>query len=175
MIRSHMYQGAALWQIANDERFTAINRITLISPDGVESHKGLVVKTEDDEEVGVYFKYATEPTSPPDDYVFTFNRDAKQHLEELDRECDRTFILLVCVKDNQVCCLPYSAFRDMLRRRIEARGKDEEVTTLLADLGKGRGFHVNMNQPGRRGEYLDSPTEIPRVDFPRKIFERPFP
>ena len=168
---NHMYQGAALWQIANDERFTAINRVALISPDGVESHKGLVVETEDGEEVGVYFKYATEPTSDPNDYSFTFNRDAKNHLEELNRGRDKTFILLVCVEDSEVCCLPYSDFRDMLGRRITARGEDEEVTTLLANLGRGRGFHVNMNMPGRRGYYLGGQIEIPRADFPRKIFE----
>lgn len=171
MLISHMYQGAALWQIANDERFTAINRITLVSPAGVESRKGLVVETEDGEEVGVYFKYATKPTSPPNDYAFTFNRDAKKHLEELNRECDKTFIVLICVEDKQVCCLPYSAFRDMLGRRIRARGEDEEVTTLLANLRRRGGFRVNVNSPGTKGKYLGSPTEIPRADFPRKIFE----
>lgn len=172
MIISHMYQGAALWQIANDERFTAINRIALVSPGGAESRKGLVVDTEDGEAVGVYFKYATEPTSPPNDYAFTFDRNAKKHLEELNRECDKTFIVLVCVKDSEICCLPYPAFRNMLERRITARGEDEEVTTLLANLGKGRGFRVNMNQPGTKGQYLSGGrVEIPRVDFPRKIFE----
>jgi hypothetical protein len=70
-----MYHGAALTQIAEDERFTAINAFK----DRDEVSRSAFHINDD---MAVYLKYATKPTPTHDEYVFLFN---VQHLEELSR------------------------------------------------------------------------------------------
>ena len=161
----HMYHGAAFAQIAEHEQFTAINRVNLR---GGSSQGAFLVN----DSIGVYLKHAREPTSPPEDYVFTFAQEHKDDLAELNEKCTKTFVVLVCVEDKHICCIPYSTFLGLVQQRIEARGEEEDQSTILLGLPAGGSFRVDMNRPYTKGEYLlEEPVIIPRNHFPRVLFE----
>ena len=69
----HLYHGAALNQIADHEQFTAIH--TLKFKDD-ESRSAFRVN----DDITVYLKYCTKPSSSFGEYKFTFNNS---HLQEL--------------------------------------------------------------------------------------------
>ena len=158
----HMYHGAALTQIAEHPQFTAINSVHL-----GERLSRCAFRINDN--IGVYLKYATSP-GPFNDYVFSFNEEAKDELGYLSNVTDNVFIALVCVKARQICCISNKEFCDWLKRRQKARGEDEKISTILVRLPDGKAFRINMNQPGRRGKYLDKSQLIPRNRFPKVLF-----
>ena len=70
----HLYHGAALIQIAEDKRFTAI-KFELKLSTGVSRSAYRINDT-----IGVYVKYASKPRGAVKEYQFTFLKD---HLDEL--------------------------------------------------------------------------------------------
>ena len=159
----HMYHGAALTQIAEHEQFTSINAVRIV--DELSRSAFRINGT-----IGVYLKYATTPKAGSD-YVFTFTKPNKAELDWLSERCDNVFVAMVCVKDRQICCISHEELADWLERRADALGHDEETTTLLVGLPKGKAFRVNMNMPRRRKVYLDKPQLVPRKRFPGLLFE----
>jgi hypothetical protein len=69
----HQYHGAAIIQIAEDDRFTAINSI---KSSGTNHRSAFRVN----DDIGVYLKYAEKPSAAYEEFQFTFH---KQHLEDL--------------------------------------------------------------------------------------------
>ena len=180
----HMYHGAAIWQIADHPQFTAINRVGLFTQGGNASYSAYIVETMGNQKTGVYIKTADSPlevpgpSSPPNDfksyYQFGFDSNAKGHLNALASECHKTFVLMVCELDRHVCCLAYADFLSIVQQQRKHLPKGETATTTLrVNLETRKGFRVNTITPHTRsGKYLlDSPKEIPRSDFPDKIFE----
>lgn len=168
----HMYHGAALTQIAEHERFTAINSIRL--DDDRPSRSAFLINAG----IVIYLKYATESSMQGDDYIFTFNQSQKDELRYLRRAYrNGIFIALICVDERQICCISYDEFRRWLRSRRDAlqdleRDTHEESSTILVQLQPGQRFQVNMNLPGSRGRYLDAPQRVPRNRFPNVLFEQ---
>ena len=76
--------------------------------------------------IGVYLKYASEPTQPYDDYIFTFGLDAKKELNTLNGASEKVFIALVCVKDRQICCISYKEFDNWIKKTSTETGKRRE-------------------------------------------------
>lgn len=180
----HMYHGAVIWQIADHPQFTAINRVDLFTRGGDASYSAYIVETRGRKKTGVYIKTAgntieaTEPSPPPNDfesyYQFGFDQSAKAHLSALDNKCHKTFVLMVCERDKFVCCLAYADFLSIVQQQKKhLRSGETSATTLRVNLETRKGFRVNMITPHTRsGKYLlDNPKEIPRSDFPDKIFE----
>jgi hypothetical protein len=60
-----MHHGAALVQIARSQRLTGINSVKLSTG---YSENAYQINTD----IAVYIKYATKPSSPYDEYTFTF-------------------------------------------------------------------------------------------------------
>ena len=160
----HMFHGAALTQIAEHHQFTAINGIRI-------GKKLSRCAFRVNDSIGVYLKYASEPTQPYDDYIFTFGLDAKKELNTLNGASEKVFIALVCVKDRQICCISYKEFDNWIKKRQQKLGKDEKTSTILVRLPKGKKFRVNMNEPGRKKMYLRGTQLVARNCFPGALFE----
>ena len=95
----HMYHGAALLQVAEDPRFTAINSIEI---SGQKSRSAYRIN----DSIGIFLKYASKPSRTFGEYTFTFTDDHLRELAEVDsRQVTNTFIALVCVKDREIACL----------------------------------------------------------------------
>ena len=161
----HMVHGAALTQIAEHPQFTAINAVRINSE---VSRSAFRIN----DSIGVYLKYAQKPKPPAHDYTFTFNKDNKSELAKLSQQCDKLFITMVCVQDRHVCCIQYSEFQAWLMKRQRVLGNDEDTSTILVGLPKGKEFRVNMNLPGRRKLYLSTPQLVARKRFPDALFEK---
>ena len=159
----HMFHGAALTQIAEDESFTSINAVRF-------SRKLSRSAFRVNETIGVYLKYAGKPVGS--DYIFTFSQENKSELKKLDELCESVFIAMVCVKDRQICCISFEEFIKWLNQRRLALGEVESNSTILVNLTKGKAFRVNMNQPGRRNLYLAEPQIVARNRFPSVIFKK---
>ena len=168
----HMYHGAALTQIAEHDRFTAINSIRL--DDGRPSRSAFLINAG----IVIYLKYATRLSIQGDDYIFTFNQGQKDELRHLNSSYrNSVFIALICVDERHICCISYDEFRRWLRKRRAAlrdtnRDEFEENSTILVQLQPRQQFQVNMNLPGSRGRYLDEEQRVPRNRFPNVLFEQ---
>lgn len=161
--REHLYHGAALNQIADDSRFTAINAFRIKNKISRSAFKV-------NDNIGVYLKYASSPNGTFNEYVFTFNSEHLEDLRTLRRRCEKTFIALVCVYGGHICCLPYDMFRELLQERRRSAGKEEDQYTILVTLKKGGAFRVYVNAYGVRKTSLDQKI-IHRTAFPKIIFE----
>ncbi len=71
----HMFYGAALSQIAKDERFTAVNSVEY---QGRRSRSAFHINTD----IGIYIKKADHPKSV-NEYLFTYTQDNLLELKEL--------------------------------------------------------------------------------------------
>lgn len=161
---NHMFHGAALIQIAEHPQFTAINGVHL-------GEKLLRCSFRINDSIGIHLKYAREPRGPFMEYVFNFGKKAKQELKELRETCESVFIAFVCVKDRQICCISQDEFSKWLKKRRNALGKREDVSTFLVRVPSGKSMRVDMNQPGTKGQYLGKTQIVARNRFPKALFE----
>lgn len=161
--KEHYFHGAVLIQIAEHEQFTAINALRV---GGIKSRSAFKVNND----IVVYLKYASEPVEPYDEYLFTFNRNQMLELNTIAEGENDLHIALVCVKDNEVCCFSYDEFMQLISRRKERMGKAEDQYSLLVTLKKGKSFRVNVNSPGKKGQYLGEPLIVHRNACPNVLF-----
>lgn len=160
----HLYHGAALIQIAEDTHFTAINSLKL---SGHALRAGYKINND----IAVYFKYASKPAGKYKEYVFTFSNAHLAELSEISRGNPKTLITLVCVKDREICCLTYSELQSLRSSRKNASGKEESNLTVLVTIPKGKSMRVYVNTPGKRNSILGKPIVKSRNAFPSIIFD----
>ena len=158
-----MYHGAALTQIAEDPRFTAINAFK--TGDNVSRSAYRV-----NDDVGVYLKYATRPTPAHDEYVFQFTLEQLAELDRISELVPRVYLALVCVKGREVCSLSHYALNSLIECRRKAKGHDENQYTLLVKMPFRKEFRVYVNAPGRKNAILGYPILVPRNTFPELLF-----
>lgn len=161
--KDHLYHGAVLNQIAEHERFTAINALKV---KGKTSRSAFKVNND----IAVYLKYASAPTKSYDEYVFNFNKAQLSELTVIRGAGDALYLALICVQDGEVCCLPYSDFSRLISRRRQAFGRQEDQYSLLVTLKKNEGFRVYMNAPGVKKTYLSEPLKVRRNACPNSLF-----
>lgn len=159
----HLYHGAALIQIAEDEHFTAINSLKV----GDDVSKS-AYRINDD--IGVYLKYAGKPNNSHKEYVFNFSTENRAEMTSIAGTVREFYVALVCVEGKEICCLKYADVAQMLRRRRIAKGSDEEQVTVLVTMPKGKKFRVYVNSPGKKNALLGKATLVSRSDFPAVIF-----
>jgi hypothetical protein len=106
----HLYHGAALIQIAEHPQFTAINALKR----GTKTYR-VAYKVNDS--IAVYLKYATKPIGAAAEYVFTFNEENLAELNEIVSVTPKTFVVLVCVRDRQNCCVSHAELQELIARR----------------------------------------------------------
>lgn len=160
----HMYHGAALIQIAESPQFTAINALKL----GKEVVR-VAYRINDD--IAVYFKYATKPNAAYGEYVFTFTKDHLAELAAIAASAPKTFIALVCVKDREICCISHSTLADLAARREKAAGHPEDTLTVLVTAPENKSLRVYVNAPGKKGSILGKAVIVSRSAFPKIVFE----
>ncbi len=163
--KEHLYHGAALIQIAEDERFTAINSLGV---GGSVSKSAYRIN----DDIGVYLKYARNPTPRHKEYVFNFSTANRAEMAALATSVHSFFVALVCVKDREVCCLEYSVIDLLFRRRRRAKGSDEEQITVLVTMPKKSKCRVYVNAPGKKNTLLGEAKLVTRSDFPSMLFEQ---
>jgi hypothetical protein len=159
----HLYHGAALIQIAEHEKFTAINELKI----GRDKYTN-AYRINDD--VAVYLKYATAPNKSHSEYVFTFHTEHINSIEEISTHCRNTYLALVCVKDREVCCLSYEELSTLIVARKKAKNGDENQYTILITAPTGKSLRAYVNSPGVKGQMIDEPLLIPRNRFPSIVF-----
>ena len=158
----HMFHGAALLQIAEDPRFTAINSIEI---QGQKSRSAYRINAT----TGVFLKYASKP-SRIGEYAFTFTEDHLQELDAIDGQMDQTFIALVCVKDREIACLTLPQLQNMVERRREEKGEPEDQYVVLVTAPERSKLRAYVNAPGKRGTMLGKELRINRRLFPAALF-----
>ncbi len=159
----HLFHGAAIAQIAEHRSFTAINPFE----DAAKISRSAFRVNND---IAVYFKYATKPTPAFAEFVFTFT---SRNLDEIHRVAalvPRTMLALVCVKARHICCLPYDKLVALVDRRAGDVGHGEDSYTVLVTLAEGKAFRVYVNKSGRRKTMLGSAIVVPRNSFPNALF-----
>ncbi len=80
------------------------------------------------------------------------------------------YIALVCVKDREICALPYRELLRLIALRKNTVGSVEDQYVILLSLPKDSAFRVSIAAPGRRGVALGKETKIPRNKFPNILF-----
>ena len=160
---NHMYHGAALLQIAEHPRFTAINTIE------ISSHKSRSAYRINDS-IGIFLKYASKPSKNLGEYPFTFTNEHLQELNEVGSQTANTFIALVCVKDREIACLTLSQLQELVERRRKRKGTDEEQYVVLVTALRGQSLRAYVNVPGRRKMILGKKLIISRKTFPDVLF-----
>jgi hypothetical protein len=161
----HLYHGAALIQIAEHPEFTAINPFLI---DGENSHNAYRIN----DNTGIYAKYASNPNASTSDYLFTFNQENLDELANVDELCGKLFVALICISSSSICCLGYDQLMTLIQMRSLAIGHPEGTYSVLVRAPAGRSFRVNVNRPGRRGQYLPrAEIVVARNKFPRDLFE----
>ncbi len=160
----HMYHGAALLQIAEDPRFTAINSIEV---SGQKSRSAYRIN----DSIGIFLKYASKPSRTFREYTFTFTADHLRELAEVDNsQVSNTFIALVCVKDREIACLTLPQLQELVKRRREAKGTHEDQYLVLVTAPQGKSLRAYVNAPGRRKHILEKELLIKRRSFPDALF-----
>ncbi len=162
--KDHMHYGSALIQVAEDENCVAVRPFRHRS-------SGRLTSFIINKQIGLHIRYREMPVTQLREYQFVFDRSNLAALGDLaTRTRGNTFLALVCVKDREVCCVPYSLFRDLLTERRKEAGAEERYTLIASVVPRKRSrFRVYMNAPGARGSCLGK-TTVPRSDFPVRLF-----
>lgn len=159
----HLYHGAALIQIAEHKKFTAINALKI----GKDKYTNAYRINND---VAIYLKYATNPNKAHAEYVFTFHKDHLESLREISKHSKTTYLALVCVKDREVCCISYEEFSSLIAIREKAKNGKEDQYTILITAPSGKSLRAYVNAPGVKGQMIGEPLLVPRNKFPGVIF-----
>lgn len=158
----HQNIGAALMQIAEHPRFTAINALKL---KGALINNAFLVNGD----IAVFCKYASEPNSA-DEYVFTFNQEQLNNIRGANKGKHNVFFALVCVEDGEVCCLTGEQFDTLVKNRKESAKAEEDQYQILVTARKGASLRAYVNASGKKGKTAGKMTVIPRNAFPEAIF-----
>ena len=158
----HMFHGAALLQVAEDPRFTAINAIEI---QGQKSRSAYRIN----DTTGIFLKYASKP-SKICEYPFTFAEDHLQELDAIDGMMDQTFIALVCVEDREIACLTWPQLQNMVELRRKEKGEPEDQYVVLVTARKRSQLRVYVKSAGKRGTILGKKLLIKRQSFPADLF-----
>ena len=161
----HLYHGAALIQIAEDPQFTAINTFKF----GTETSRSAYQINDD---IGVYLKYASRPTTAHREYAFTFHEQNLAELSEIAHKVGNVFVAMVCVKAREICCLPYEDLTRLVDARKSAKGTPENQYVILVTVPSNKGFRVYVNKPRVKNKMLGESLIISRTNFPKAIFKR---
>ena len=120
--------------------------------------------------IAVWFKYAVRPNKNYKEYAFTFTSDQMDQLKVISGLNDKLFLGLVCVKDREICCLSYSRFTSLIKRRVSAIQADEDQYTILVTAPKNKSLRVYVNAPGRKKTILGKTEIVKRTAFPNELF-----
>lgn len=158
----HQNLGAALMQIAEDDNFTAINPLKL---GGNTINNAFLINAD----TCVFLKYGQEPKSTGE-YQFTFTTEQLSNLHSAERHYQKIFIGLICVEDQEICCLELKQLKSMIRSRKDTAGGDEDSYQVLVVVPQGKSLRAYTNAANRKGQIAGKPTVVSRSRFPGCLF-----
>ncbi len=165
----HMYHGAALTQIAEHPKFSTINAFKVARK---ASRSSFVIKSSVDisSGVGIFIKYSGKPTGKFQEYGFTFVKEHFKEIDSLAKKFAKVYVVLVCVKDREICCISNEEFQELIGSRKQAKGVDEDFYTLLVTAYPRKKLRVYVNVPETKGKKTGEKL-VSRNSFPSVIFE----
>jgi hypothetical protein len=156
--------GAALKQVADDQRFKSINAEW---ENGSKSRCAFRINTG----IGLYIKMGKEPKTKFRHYVFNFKKENLEEIRALQSRCTQgTFIVLVCLKHRQTCVITSEYLERVIEKRGEGPLADHTQYNLQVNVQGGRGMRVYMNAPNSKKKIVEDPLIVARNAFPRLIF-----
>lgn len=161
--KDQFYHGAALIQIAEHEKFTAINALHV---GGIKYENAYRIN----DSSAVFLKYASKPRPPHSEYVFTFKEEHLGQLNLISKACEHVYIPLICVHDKEICCITYGQLQDLIELRRSEKGSLEPQYTVLVTAAAGKKLRIYVNAPGMKGRLLGEPILVGRNEFPNIIF-----
>jgi hypothetical protein len=163
----HLYHGAALTQIAEDDEFTAINPLDLMG-------KRLSSAFRINDNIGVHLKYNSVKPKANGEFPFTFSQDNLKELTGMTEQLQlkKVFVVLVCFVAREVCVVTLQRLREMIAIREQAAGKTEDQYVVLVTAPKNSKLRVYLNAPGTKGKLLrNTETKVARNSFPGVLFQ----
>lgn len=173
--KDHLYYGAAVIQIAEDEHYTSINQFS--DTNGTTSQKmrcAYVVN----HDTGVYLKYlkmtrrSTWDNKATHEYVFQFSRAELNKIELLATRHPKCFIGMICIESEEIICLSKAELDQLIAARLHAAIRREATYSVVVAIfseTKDRP-KVYVTPPHTKNKYLGEPLIIPANLFPRKLF-----
>ena len=160
-----MYHGAALIQIAEHPKFTAINSF---------KYKKTVYKNAYtiNNDSTLYLKYASKPKRPHNEYGFNFTNENLEELKKINKKAQKLYLGLVLVDDREICCLKYKELKRLIRSRKNILKKDEEQYTVLITAEAKKQLRAYINKPNVKNERTSVLLVIKRNDFPKALFDK---
>lgn len=159
----HLYHGSALIQLAEHAQFTAINALQL-------GKKTIRTAYKVNNDIAVYLKYASKPAGAFSEYVFTFTTEHLTEIASIAKVTPKTFLVLVCVKDREICCLSHVQLLELVARREKALGQTEDNLTVLVTAPANKSLRAYVNSPGKKRIILERELVISRGAFPGDVF-----
>lgn len=158
----HKYIGAALMQIAEHPQFTAINSMKI-----KDKHVNNAFKINNN--IGIFCKYASKPNEK-NKYLFTFNSEQMENIKLIHNTNEKLCLALICIEDEEICCLSYEQFEMLLESRRKSAKGDEEQYQIIVTAKQGASLRVCVNAAGKKGATAGKPIVISRKSFPESVF-----
>lgn len=158
----HKYIGAALMQIAEHEKFTAINAMQ-VKDEKINN----AFKINDN--IGLLCKYASEPNTNGE-YLFTFQSEHLESIEKITKHNKHSFLALVCIEDAEICCLSAGEFNTLIDYRKKSAGADEESYQILVTVKQGSSLRAFVKAAGKKGIIAGKEKVVARNAFPNSLF-----
>lgn len=160
----HQYLGAALLQVAEHDSFTAINPLKIGNN---KINNAFLINTD----TCLFLKYGQEPKQNTDEYQFTFTADHLAAIRHASEVKPKIFIGLVCVEDQEICCLDLDQFNSMIDARTASYGEAEDSYQVLVTVPENKSLRAYTNAAGRRGVIAGREYIISRKRFPECLFD----
>lgn len=151
-------------QVAEHDSFTAINPLKIGSN---KINNAFLINTD----TCLFLKYGQKPKQATEEYQFTFTADHLAAIRHAAEVKPKIFIGLVCVEDQEICCLDYDQFSSVLAARFGTHGSIEDNYQVLVTAPAGKGLRAYTNASGKRGVIAGDEIIISRNRFPGCLFE----
>ncbi len=161
--KEHKNIGTAVMQIAEHDKFTAINRLKL---NGQNISNGFLINSH----MAVLCKYATYSNSL-EEFTFKFHGEQLANINALCKKHEALFFGLVCVDGKEICCLSKEQFQKLVKYRQLTTEQEEDSLDILVTARSGDSLRAYVNAAGRKNTIAEKALVIPRNAFPKAIFD----
>ncbi|MGX9524303.1 hypothetical protein ACXHWJ_08555 [Alcaligenes nematophilus] len=158
-----MNLGAAIMQIAEHKSFTAINPLKIKKE--VINNAFLI-----NDDTCLFLKYGQEPKRTGE-YQFTFSAEQLKNIRAANKGLHlKVFLALICVEDQEICCLSFDEFESMIQARTESAKQEEESYQVLVTVPNGKSLRAYTNAAGVRKKMAHDAKVISRNRYPSCLF-----
>jgi hypothetical protein len=151
--KEDMYHGVALAQMVNHPEVESI-----YTKNQNELRGAYVIN----KRIPLVLKYARRPIGKSREYLFTYRTDKLAELVDYE-----VFFGLICVEDQQICCLSRSEFFNLIERRIDTISGQEEQYSIYVKVEERKSLKAYVKSKNGR---IGNPILMKRDEFPNKLF-----